>query len=231
MPRRLVLIAHDDGPRDDRAARWAAARDFAVEVVRPFRGEPLAPPGGIAGSILYGGPFPVYETDRHPFLRDEYRWIESCLRADIPLLGICQGAQQIAHHLGARVGPHPDSLHEFGYYEIRPRPGTEDFLPAPIRVAQSHYHGFDIPAGAEHLAESDLYPNQAFRLGPRVYALQFHAEVTPLGFRRWQAAPWAAFGRPGAQSREEQDRLMPLAEAEQGPWFEAFLSRLFGVPA
>lgn len=231
MARRLVLIAHNDDPRDDRAAQWAVARGFAVEVVRPFRGEPLGSPEGIAGSILYGGPFNVFETARHPFLLDEYRWIEGCLRADVPLLGICQGAQQIAHHLGAHVGPYPDPVHEFGYYEIRPRPGAEDFLPAPIRASQSHYHTFAIPAGCQHLAESDLYPNQAFRHGPRAYALQFHAEVMPAGLRRWQAAPWAAWGRPGAQTREEQDRLMPLAEAEQGPWFEGFLSRLFGVPA
>jgi len=47
------------------------------------------------------------------------------------------------------------------------------------QVFQWHGDTFDLPQGAVRLASSDLYPNQAFRYGDRVYALQFHIEVTP----------------------------------------------------
>lgn len=47
------------------------------------------------------------------------------------------------------------------------------------QVFQWHGDTFDLPQGAVHLASSALYPNQAFRYGDRVYALQFHIEVTP----------------------------------------------------
>ena len=95
-------------------------------------------------------------------------------------------------------------------------------------ATQSHFHTFGIPAGAVHLASSELFPNQAFRHGERVYALQFHAEVTIEGFRRWQARPTAPYGQPGVQTREQQDLLACAHDAAQAAWFHGFLSRLFG---
>ena len=47
-----------------------------------------------------GGPFNVFDEAKHPFLHDENRWIEQCLKTGVPLLGICQGAQSIARVLG-----------------------------------------------------------------------------------------------------------------------------------
>jgi GMP synthase (glutamine-hydrolysing) len=42
-----------------------------------------------------------------------------------------------------------------------------------------HWHGdmFDVPAGATLLASSAICPHQAFRLGRRLFGLQFHCEV------------------------------------------------------
>jgi len=57
--------------------------------------------------------------------------------------------------------------------------------------------------------------------------LQFHAEVTPAGFRRWQDGPAAMYGRPGAQSRRTW--LMKAHDARQGEWFHGFLGQLFGA--
>ena len=50
-----------------------------------------------------------------------------------------------------------------------------------------HWHGdtFDLPEQAELLASSDLYPNQAFRVGQNILALQFHAEVSSESLEKW----------------------------------------------
>ena len=229
MKPRVLAIRHEDSPPDDRVHTYLHLNGFEPVVIRPCDGDPVPElDGSWAGSVVYGGPFNVFDGDKHPFLLEEHRWITQCVEAGVPLLGICQGAQSIAWTLGAEVGPLESGVHEFGYYEIRPTAEGRDFLPEPLRMTQAHFHTFAIPDGAVHLAESDSFPNQAFRYGDRVYGLQFHPEVTIEGFRRWQAADWAAYGKPGAQTREEQDALMEAHDAAQAAWFYAFLAGLFG---
>jgi GMP synthase (glutamine-hydrolysing) len=95
-----------------------------------------------------------------------------------PTLGICLGSQLLAAALGARVGPGP--TREVGYAPVRLLPAAEG---SPLRhlagVPVLHWHGdtFDLPAGVERLAETDAYPNQGFRRGDVLLALQFHPEM------------------------------------------------------
>lgn len=232
MSKRVLLVRHGHEPADDRVMTWATRAGFEIETRKPFAGDLLGEPDDdLAGTVIYGGLFNVFETGQHPFLNEEYRWIAACLAADVPMLGICQGAQQIAHHLGAWAGPYDDPVHEFGYYRVDPAPEAGDFLPGPLWVTQAHFHTFDLPEGAVRLAGSDLYPNQAFRYGERVYGFQFHPEVTIEGFRRWQIGKDHVYAQPGAQSRAEQDRLMYQHDAAQAEWFYDFLDKLFGRPA
>lgn len=228
--RDLVLIRHGDDPLDDGVALWARARGIPLRVVRPFRGEALGLPGpDTLGSVIYGGPFNVFEEDRHPFLRDEAAWIAESLARGLPTLGICQGGQQIARALGAWVGPPASGVHEFGVYEVTPsaQGRTEGFLPGPMPMTLAHWHHFDLPQGAVHLAGSALYPNQAFRYGSNAYALQFHPECTPTIFRRWQDRAGAPWGRPGVQDRATQDALLARHAGAQASWLQGFLRRLF----
>ena len=230
MAKRVVLVRHGDDPPDDRVYTYLAANGFEIDLRRPYQGDMLGDVDeSLAGTVLYGGPFNAFATEEHPFLKEEYRWIAECLAADVPMLGICQGAQQIALHLGAEVGPKPGVPHEFGYYRIEPTDEGKDFLPGPCWFTQAHFHTFDIPEGAIHLAKSAAFENQAFRYGDKVYGLQYHPEVTPQGFRRWQDDKTAAYGKPGAQTREEQDRLQAEHDDAQDAWFQQFMGSLFGV--
>ena len=169
----------------------------------------------------------MFDTKDFLFLEDEYRWIRDCLTADIPMLGICQGAQQIAYHLGAKVGPLDSKTSEFGYYQVEPTPEAFacGFLQEPLFVTQAHSHTFGIPAGAIRLAGSKLFPNQAFKYGEKVYGLQFHPEVTIEGFRRWQKEDWSRY--IGQQTSKDQTRLMYKSDAAQAKWFYKFLDNLF----
>lgn len=230
---RVLELRHGDQPPVDRVHRHLVAAGYAVERLRPYAGDAVPHlDETVAGVVVHGGPFAVYAEDEFPFLVDEHRLIREALDAGTPLLGICQGAQSMARVLGAEVGPPDHGLHEFGYYEVRPTAAglADGFLPGPLVVAQAHYHEFGIPDGAVRLAESDAYPNQAFRWGESAWGLQFHAEVTPALFRCWQDASWASEDAPGTQSRAEQDRLMALHDDAQAAWYAGFLARVFAPP-
>jgi GMP synthase (glutamine-hydrolysing) len=228
MTEKILLISHNDPPMTDRAHDWAVANGYIPDARYPFRGDALPDTlEGYAGSIVYGGRFNSDALEEHPFLRDEYDWIARSLDADLPMLGICLGAQMIARHLGGQAGPLPDGRIEFGFYEVRPVPGAEAFLPGPMAVTQSHFHGFTLPDDATRLAESDLFPNQAFRYGEATLGLQFHPEAPPEQFRRWQDAYPGHYARPGCQSRADQDAMIDDVQDAQAAWFDGVLSDLF----
>ena len=114
--------------------------------------------------------------------------IESAMRRNLPVLGICLGAQLIAKTLGAAVYPNQEK--EIGWYDVSPTGEAEkDPLLAEFqrteKIFQWHGETFDIPKSTIHLAFSSLCANQAFRYGTNVYGLQFHLEVDELMIHRW----------------------------------------------
>ena len=224
----LVLIRHSDGPADDRVFTYARQNGFMPIEKFPFRGDLIGNPSDrTAGTIVYGGMFNVFEEEKNPFLKEEARWLKECMESDLPILGLCQGAQQIARLLGANVGPKDDNRHEFGYYEVSPTKQGKDFLNEPLFFTQAHFHTFDIPKGGVHLARSDAFANQAFRYGDNVFGFQFHPECTIEGFRRWQRNS-PSENTVGVQSIAQQNRLMMEHDEAQAKWFYHFMKKLFG---
>lgn len=169
-----------------------AARGLAAVAVELDEGEALpADPAEFAGLIVMGGPMGVYEADRHPWIRSELVLLEAALAADIPIWGVCLGAQLLAAALGGAV--RPGSAPEVGVWPIRPTAEAASdpvFRVAPAAFPALHWHGdtYDLPPGAIRLAESEAYTEQAFRYG-RSLALQFHLEASPALAREWAGLP------------------------------------------
>src|SRR3984893_14242176 len=77
---------------------------LAWQYVRVFDGQPIPQDvKGLGGLIVMGVPQPVYQLDRYPYLLDEMALIETALKADKPILGVCLGSQLLAATLGAEV--------------------------------------------------------------------------------------------------------------------------------
>jgi len=134
--------------------------------------------------MVFGGAMHVDQEAHHPWLREEEQYVRALLDRRVPLLGVCLGAQMVAKAAGARVGPADEP--EIGWCDVDRK--VDDpvlgILPARFPAFQWHFYAFDVPAGAAELARSRVCP-QAFRLGERAWAVQFHPEVTREIVARW----------------------------------------------
>lgn len=138
--------------------------------------------------VILGGSMGVQDEEKYPFLKWEKTIIRTAIKNNIPLLGICLGAQLIACAAGAQV--YQGNFKEIGWYPISMTiEGEMDpllgHIPNKAIVFQWHGDSFDLPKGAQRLASSIYYDNQAFRMGRNVYGLQFHLEITPTMVERW----------------------------------------------
>lgn len=136
-------------------------------------------------TIILGGPIGVYETEDYPFLNDEITLLKARLSKNLPTIGICLGAQLIAHALGARV--YTGHQKEIGWSVLDIRYATKNILLPLTDTPVLHWHGdtFDLPQNAVLLASSDIYSNQAFQYGEKILALQFHLEVAADSLEKW----------------------------------------------
>jgi len=156
---------------------------LAWQYVRVFDGHPVPRDmKGAGGLIVMGGPMAVYQADRYPHIKDELALIDDAVKSNRPVLGVCLGAQIVAAALGAKVTKNPAGK-EIGWYPVNLSNETRAdrlFCGIAGTIVPFHWHGdiFELPSGATSLASSDRTPCQAFRYGDKVYALQFHLEVS-----------------------------------------------------
>lgn len=158
---------------------------------------------GYDALVVLGGPMNVDEDHLHPHLKHEVGVIREALDRERPILGICLGAQLLAHALGAHVGR--ASRAEIGWHDValEPAAGDDALLGHFASVERLfHWHGdaFELPAGGVRLASSEACPNQAFRVGEASWGFQFHLEADEPMIERWLATPVLprqASDRPG----------------------------------
>lgn len=200
-----------------------------------FERDPVASPSmdRYHGLIVLGGSMNVADRHDRRHLLTEMGLIEQALSQDKPVLGICLGAQLLAHVLGAQVRRQEQS--EIGWYRLdATAAGRVDPITRPIGegvgVFQWHSWNFDIPHGAEHLAETRSCRNQAFRYGSKAYGFQFHLEADDALIGRWLSSPAYRHELENAgvgQSANDIARLSPARVACMRqvavPVFENFL--------
>jgi GMP synthase-like glutamine amidotransferase len=158
---------------------WLNERGAEVSYTRFFAGDPIPVLAGFDMLIAMGGPMSVNDETDWPWLKDEKVAVREAIEKDIPVLGVCLGAQLIASALGARV--YRNAVKEIGWFPIRAMARSGSSFGFPSECTVFHWHGetFDLPEGATLLASSEACEHQAFQVKRNVIGLQFHLEMTP----------------------------------------------------
>lgn len=150
-------------------------------------GDPPADPYSYDAVMVFGGAMHIDQEDRHTWLNSEKRLLAGLLERGTPLLGACLGAQLLCAAAGGQVRRMPAP--EIGWFEVEVLPeGADDPVIGPLapRFEAFEWHSYECvpPPQAPVLAGSAACP-QAFKLGRRAWALQFHAEVSEADARAW----------------------------------------------
>ncbi len=227
--KRVLVVLHRDVSSPCEIGRILREGGATLDVRRPPLGDPLPDEHeGHDTAIVFGGPMSANDGD--DWIRGEIDWIGDALRAGIPTLGICLGAQMLAKALGARVARHPTGYRETGFTPIRPAPGAcATWSALPERVYQWHEEGVELPRGARLLASGDDFHVQAYAYGSGV-GLQFHAEADlQLVDRLTSTIEFGGIVTPDVRERHLSDH----ARHGQGVlrWLDAFLRHWLPVEA
>jgi GMP synthase (glutamine-hydrolysing) len=136
-----------------------------------------------------GGPMSAVDFEAHPELEDERDLLAAAVDRQVPVLGVCLGAQLLALALGAEVRPGPRA--EIGFAGIRVGDPDDPLIGALAPEATVlHWHGdvFELPDGARSLASSAVTEHQAFRYG-NAWGVLFHPEADAALLERWLQVP------------------------------------------
>ena len=202
----IHCLLHAAGEGIGQIGGWIRERGHTLTQTHLYRGDALPQIEAVDWLVIMGGGMNVYQYREHPWLRDEKRFIQQCVKQTKRVLGICLGAQLIADVLGANV--HQNAEIEIGWLPVRfndaaaRHPLLEKF---PRELTPLHWHGdtFDLPRDAVLLAESDACVNQAFAVGDRIVGLQFHLEVRHEDVVAFLDDPSVNYSGHYIQTREE----------------------------
>ena len=126
----------------------------------------------VKGVILSGSPCSVTAPDAPQVDL-------SGIKGRLPLLGICYGAQYLAHHYGGAVESAGSREYGRAELEVRQRDPLFDGVPPKSQVWMSHGDTITVlPDNSTVLASTPSVVNAAYRIfGEKTYAVQFHPEV------------------------------------------------------
>ena len=176
--KQALVIRHVPFEGPGAIGEWLQAKGYELTHAHLHQDDPLPDPAGLDWLVVMGGPMGVNDRDTVSFLPREIAFLKSALTHSYPVVGICLGAQLLAHCLDAEV--RYQGFPEIGWFPIAPasdHPLAQLFSDQPEVL---HWHGdtFNLPDGAQPLLRSEACANQGFLWQHNVLALQCHPEAT-----------------------------------------------------
>ncbi len=189
----VLVIQHEDDAPLGYLGEWLIDPQVEVKVVKPYLGE--AVPSNLdeySGLIVLGGAMGVHDEAECPWLVPTKVLLRSAAENQVPTLGVCLGGQLLADATGGRVERSDNA--EIGVCAISLLEEAQDDeilsgvsnVGIPVLVPQYHQDAIvELPEDAVLLASSDDCRVQAFRIGEKVWGVQFHPETDKNIMQDW----------------------------------------------
>jgi GMP synthase-like glutamine amidotransferase len=228
---RPILFVRNDSFETFGVARGAVeAAGAPIAVWEAIDGAPPPPLDEVSGVVVFGSSFNIEHADDQPFIKDVAKLARASVEQDVPVLGVCFGAQLLAWAFDAEVGKAHER--ELGFEPIKTLPATAG---DPVvshyadgdHVFQWHMDTFTLPPGAELLVTSERVPHQAFRMG-EAWGIQFHLELSGPELELWLTAfaeigdLEELWGKSPDQVRAEARSYLPRHERQGEEVFHRF---------
>lgn len=236
MKPRVLVIQNEELDPPALVGQWLEQAGLQIEVVRAYEGQqvPQTVPTDVAAVMAMGGAMGANDDAEYTWLPAERSLLHNAVANDVPVFGICLGAQLLAAANGGVVERSPNI--EIGVTSVavnhQAAAGTvfESLAGRTVSAAQWHQDWISaLPSQAVVIASNDAAPVQAFKLGSDAYGVQFHPEVDGAMFKEWRGVADEA---ADASGRNIDEAVLEVIEAEtelEATWrpiFQAWAMRI-----
>ena len=186
----VLVVEHEAACPPAHAGRWLAEAGCAVQVCRPYAGEPLPGLAGYDALLVLGGSVGANDEAQAPWLAPLKDLLREAATTGVPTLGICLGHQVAAvalggtseeNALGQQVG-----LLDQGWLPTAADDPLFGGASLPRRGIQWNNDVVTaLPDGAVLLAATPAGEVQAVRFAPTVWGVQSHPEADVAVLESW----------------------------------------------